>query len=301
MPPGAKGQCLRAAQTGLDSRLRKPDKGAMKANVTKALAIASALLMGVSGGAMRMADMTAGEVGTVRNVLDGDTLYFKTGLKIRLSGMQAPKLSLGREGFKDWPLGEESKAALTALTAGRSLQLYYGGAKRDRYKRALAQVHVLDDAGAPDIWVQEEMIRLGMGRVYTWPDTYQDTAKLYAAETEARAAGRGIWALPYYAVRKPDPDPLAQDVDSFQLVEGIVTSVADIRGTVYVNFGANYKTDFTIIVPKKARKRFKKDGFDPLKLEGALVRVRGWVELKNGPMMWLDHPQRLEVLDGVQS
>lgn len=257
--------------------------------------------MGAAGGAMRLPEMTAGETGTVRNVLDGDTLYFKTGLKIRLSGMQAPKLSLGREGFKDWPLGEESKAALTSLTAGKTLQLYYGGEKRDRYKRALAQVHVLDDAGAPDIWVQEEMIRLGMGRVYTWPDTYQDTAKLYAAEADARTARRGIWAHDYYKVRGPAPDALAQDVDSFQVVEGIVTSVADIRGTVYVNFGANYKTDFTIVVPKKARKRFKRDGFDPLTLEGARVRVRGWVELKNGPMMWLDHPQRLEVLGEEQS
>ena len=265
------------------------------------LALASALLMGAAGGAMRIAEMTPGEIGSVRNVLDGDTLYMKTGLKVRLSGMQAPKLSLGREGFKDWPLGEESKAALISLTRNRKIQLYYGGEKRDRYKRALAQVHVLGDDDAPEMWVQEEMIRLGMGRVYTWPDTYQDTAKLFAAETEARNARRGIWALDYYKVRKPDPDPLAQDVDSFQIVEGIVTSVADIRGTVYVNFGANYKTDFTIVVPKKARKRFKRDGFDPLTLEGARVRVRGWVELKNGPMMWLDHPQRLEVLDGENS
>lgn len=257
--------------------------------------------MGVSGGGMRLPDMAAGEIGGVRNVLDGDTLYMKDGLKVRLSGMQAPKLSLGREGFKDWPLGEASKAALISLTSGRKVQLFYGGAKRDRYKRALAQVHVLNTAGEPDIWVQEEMIRMGMARVYTWPDTYQDTPRLYAAEAEARTAARGIWALPYYRVRRPDPDPLAQDVDSFQLVEGIVTSVADVRGTVYVNFGANYKTDFTIVVPKKARKRFKKDGFDPLTLEGARVRVRGWVELKNGPMMWLDHPQRLEVLDGAES
>lgn len=115
------------------------------------MAVASALLMGAAGGAMRTPDMTPGDTGAVRNVLDGDTLYFKTGLKIRLSGMQDPKLSLGREGFKDWPLGEASKAALTSLTAGKTLQLYYGGEKRDRYKRALAQVHILGDDGAPDM------------------------------------------------------------------------------------------------------------------------------------------------------
>lgn len=259
-------------------------------------ALGGALFLGASSSGALASSLQAGERGTVRTVLDGDTLYLNNGLKVRLSGIQAPKLSLGREHVKDWPLGHESKAALISLTRSHEVQLFYGGAQRDRYKRALAQLFTLK-ADAPTIWLQEEMLRLGMARVYTWPDTHQDIERLYAAEREARAAKRGIWALPYYALRKPDPDPLAQDVDSFQIVEGLITSAADIRGTVYLNFGANYKTDFTIVVPKKARKTFLKHDMDPASLEGARVRVRGWIELKNGPMMWLDHPQRLEVLD----
>ena len=102
---------------------------------------------------------------------------------------------------------------------------------------------------------------------------------------------------PYYAIRTPAPNVLAQDVDSFQLVEGIITSTADVRGRVYLNFGADYKTDFTVAIDKKHRKRFKKAGLDLLSLEGARVRVRGWIELTNGPVIWLDHPERLEVLD----
>jgi len=273
----------------------------MRAWGKRTIAFAGALLLGASGGAMREADLQPGEQGRVRNVTDGDTFYMQSGLKVRLSGMQAPKLSLGRDHVKDWPLGYESKAALTKLTQNQNIRLFYSGLRRDRYKRALAQVYTLDDKGQPDIWVQREMVRLGMARVYTWPDTFQDTQALYIAEQDARAAGRGMWALERYAVRSPDPDPLAQDVDSFQIVEGIITSSADIRGTIYLNFGANYKTDFTIVIPKKARKSFKAQGFDPLTLEGARVRVRGWVELKNGPMMWLDHPQRLEIVDGMSS
>jgi len=159
-------------------------------------------------------ELSAGEVGRVSSVLDGDTLYLEGGLKVRLSAMQAQKVGL-----------------------------YYGGERRDRYDRALAQVFTLDNKGHRDLWVQEEMIRLGMARVYTWPDTYQNSGKLYAAEREARGAGRGIWSHPYYVIRNPEPNMLAQDVDSFQLVEGIITSSADIRGRVYLNFGADYKTD----------------------------------------------------------
>ena len=117
------------------------------------------------------------------------------------------------------------------------------------------------------------------------------------AEREARAAGRGIWNHPFYAIRTPDPNALAQDVDTFQVVEGIITSTADIRGRIYLNFGADYKTDFTIAIAKEDRKRFKNADFDPVDLEGAHVRVRGWIELMNGPTIWLDHPERLEILN----
>jgi len=246
---------------------------------------------------LRVPELKTGETGQVCSVLDGDTLYLKSGLKVRLSAIQAPKLPLGRAGFEAWPLAEESKAALQALTDGKSLQLYYGGERRDRYDRALAQTYTLADDGTKDVWLQEEMVRLGMARVYTWPDTFQDSEKLYAAEIKARETKRGIWSNNYYRIRSPEPDILAQDIDSYQIVQGIVTSTADVRGQVYLNFGANYKTDFTIAIAKRDRKRFEKAGLDPLSLEGATVRVRGWIELSNGPMVWLDHPQRLEVLN----
>ncbi|MEE9347103.1 MAG: thermonuclease family protein [Robiginitomaculum sp.] len=272
----------------------------MKAWSKRAIAFAGAMLLGAgAGGAMR-APLELGESGRVERVVDGDTLYLEGGLKVRLAAMDAPEMPPSRArrtGAMDGPYAEQSKAALIAITDNRRVGLYYGGARRDRYKRALAQVYTLDAAGNKDVWAQQEMVKLGMARVYTWPDTYQDTAKLYAAEREARAAGRGIWADDYYAIRGPSPDDLAQDVDSFQLVEGIITSAANVRGMTYLNFGASYKTDFTITVNKKSKKRFDAAGIDLLALEGARVRVRGWIELHNGPAIWLDHPERLEVLD----
>lgn len=261
------------------------------------MVLTSALLLSLSGLGLRVPDLIAGETGEVRSISDGDTLYLDSGLKVRLSAIQAPKLPLGRVGFEAWPLGEESKSALIELTTGKTLQLYYSGERRDRYDRALAQTFTLKDDGSPDLWLQEEMVRLGMARVYTWPDTFQDSERLYAAEIKARDAKRGIWGEDYYRIRSPEPDALAQDVDSYQIVQGIITSAADVRGQIYLNFGADYKTDFTIAIAKRDRKRFEKSGIDPLSLEGATVRVRGWVELSNGPMVWLDHPERLEVLN----
>ncbi len=213
-------------------------------------------------------------------------------LSVRLSAIQAPRTAQPTE--KAWPFAAESKAALAALIQGRHVQLSYGGETRDRYGRAVAQVHTLGVSGQPDFWVQSEMIRLGLARVFSWKGELADLAALYDLEEQARDSGRGIWGSEFYAPRRPDPDPLAQFVDSMQIVEGIVISTADVRGRVYLNFGSDYKTDFTIAIAKKHMKDFA--AINPVELTGARVRVRGWIEMINGPMIWLDHPGRLEIL-----
>jgi len=182
------------------------------------------------------------------------------------------------------------------LIGGRDVQLFYGRERRDRYKRAIAQVYSLTSAGKPDLWIQEEMVRLGLARVYTWENEAVDYPSLYATEEQARAAGRGIWGHEFYAVRSPEPNALAQYVDTAQIVEGVILSAADVRGRIYLNFGVDYKTDFTITIAKKNVKKFTAAHIDLLGLEGARVRVRGWVELINGPSIWADHPARLEIL-----
>ena len=240
--------------------------------------------------------LRTGEIGRVLRVSDGDSFVMKLDdgeeLSVRLSAVQAPRMAQKSE--KAWPHARESKAGLSALIYGRQVQLFYGKETRDRYGRAVAQVHTLDSVGQADLWVQSEMLRLGLARVFSWKGELADIDALYQREIQARDRTRGMWGHGYYAVRRPDPDPLAQYVDSLQIVEGIVTSTADVRGRVYLNFGSDYKTDFTIAIAKKNRKQFA--AINPLDLVGARVRVRGWIEMTNGPMIWLDHPGRLEIL-----
>jgi endonuclease YncB( thermonuclease family) len=253
-----------------------------------------------SGEPSPRAALTAGESGQVTRVIDGDSLVLAGGLKVSLSAIQAPRFKWeGR--YEAWPLADEARETLRALVAGKTVKLFYGGDKRDRYGRAIAQIYTLDANGEPDIWLQEAMITAGMARVYSWQGQRQDTEALYGAESKARSEQRGIWDVKttkgFYDVRKPDPDPLAQYVDSVQIIEGVIIKIADVRRTIYLNFGSDYKTDFTIAIPKKSRKVFKKAAYDPLTLTGARVRVRGYVELYGGPIIWLNDPERLEVLD----
>ena len=40
---------------------------------------------------------------------------------------------------------------------------------------------------------------------------------------------------------------------------------------------------------------FPDQGLDPLTLEGRRIRVRGWIDSYNGPVISADHPQMIEV------
>jgi micrococcal nuclease len=233
--------------------------------------------------------------GVVVQVTDGDTVVLDSGLVVRLIGTQAPKLPLGREGFPTWPLAPEAKAALEALLLKRTVTLGYGGEAVDRYERALAHVFVSGE-GEP-VWAQWHMVRQGLARVYSFPDNRHCLNQLFAGEAQARAERLGIWVDPYYSVRAADrPADLLARAGSYELVEGRVL-LADRSGSrVYLNFGRLWKEDFTVVLEAPAWRLFSESGFDPLTLDGALIRVRGWVDDRDGPRIEVTHPEQIEVL-----
>ncbi|OUX98035.1 MAG: hypothetical protein CBB86_03520 [Candidatus Endolissoclinum sp. TMED26] len=71
--------------------------------------------------------LQAGVQSTGLATVDGDTIVLSLGRQVRLVGIQAPKLPLGRPGFKAWPLADMARETLRKLTYGQSLTLYYGG------------------------------------------------------------------------------------------------------------------------------------------------------------------------------
>ncbi len=237
-----------------------------------------------------LAQLAVGERATVVDIVDGDTVRLDDGWQVRLVGVQAPKQPLGRKNFKKWPLADEAKSVLEALLLNREVVLAYGGQRVDRHGRRLAHLFLADGT-----WIQGELLLAGMARVYSFPDNRAVVAEMLAAEGSARRARAGIWGDQWYAVRAADG--LARDIGSFQLVEGRVVDAADVRGTVYLNFGADWRSDFTVKVAKRSRKSFDAAGVGLQALEGRIVRVRGWLDEYNGPMIVATHPEQIEVLD----
>ncbi len=273
--------------------------------MTKALRLAASLLLAATIAFAAGAGLEPGGAGIAREVIDGDTLVLEMTataaaapeaaapgkeIQIRLVGIQAPKLPLGREGFAAWPLAQESKDTLAGLALGKTLTLSFGGRKIDRHGRLLAHLY-----GPDGTWIQGEMLRRGLARVYTFPDNRALAGDMLALEREARARGAGIWGDPFYAPRTPES--VAADVGTFQLVEGVVKDAARVRARSYLNFGEDWRTDFTVVIGTPARKMFEESGVDIISLSGRRVRVRGWVQSYNGPMIEATHPEQIEVLE----
>lgn len=253
-----------------------------------------AVALSMSSPGLGCEGLRPGPRGTVTSVTDGDTVLLDNGLVVRLIGTQAPKLPLGREDFPTWPKAEEARLRLEAMVLGRAVEVRHGGAVRDRHDRVLGQMFV---TAQPELWVQRQMVADGFARVYSFPDNRACLAELLAAETSARTMKLGIWADPYYTVRRADrPEALVERAGQYELVEGRVLLAEKAGGRVFLNFGRYWKEDFTTVIDGRALRLFADSGLDPLVLEGALVRIRGWVDDRDGPRIEVTHPEQIEVL-----
>lgn len=152
----------------------------------------------------------------------------------------------------------------------------------DRYGRARVLVFA-PKAAQP---VQVDLLRAGAALAY---DDRAIQAAWRNAETEARRARRGLWATP------PLPaDAVPDSPGRFVLLQGTVTSVYAARHAYYVNFGDDWKTDFSVSIPKRAWRAF---GGQPAIVPGTAWRMRGALIHENGPMLVVTRPEQMEPLD----
>jgi len=251
---------------------------------------AALFLLIVGGPAIAAEALISGGAARVAEIVDGDTLVLDDGRHVRLVGIQAPKLPLGRPHVKSQPFADQARSALEELTLGRTIRLSYGGRRTDRYDRQLAHLH--DEIGR---WLQGDLLLRGLARVYSFRDNRTLVGDMLMLEREARIAGRGIWSHAFYRVRDTAETP--RYLDSFQLVEGIVVDTAKVRGRTYLNFGEDWRSDFTVTISPKNKRRFREELFDLLALKGRRIRVRGWLYQRNGPMIDLTHPEQIEILE----
>lgn len=231
----------------------------------------------------------AGE-GVGARVLSGHELALADGRTVRLAGIRAPLVQSSAEDAVADGYARTAKSLLEELALGRPLALYLARAAPDRYGRLLAH-----PVGADGVWFQRALLEAGLARVFTTADTAAGAPALYRAEDLARAARRGLWRHWRFAVQPADR--VRSPAGRFAIVRGTVADAAKVGGTLYINFGDDWREDFTIRIEWEGRRRFDKARRGEEGWAGRLLEVRGAVEYFNGPMITVTHPAQIRTFE----
>lgn len=129
---------------------------------------------------------------TVKFVKDGDSVTLSTGEDLRYIGIDTPE--------KGQPFSDEARALNKKLVEGKTVRVEYDEETRDGHNRVLAYVYVMVDEGggekaAREVFVNAEMLRQGLARVYPHEKTSRHAAEFLKIQQEVMPAKKGIWGV----------------------------------------------------------------------------------------------------------
>ncbi len=218
----------------------------------------------------------------VQHVYDGDTVLLKDGRRIRLLNINAPEIETERK--RGEPGGEEAKALLKALTAGRPVRLEYDVERHDKYGRTLAYLFRRDG-----LHLNLELVKAGWAIANLHPPNLKYARPILAAQEEAESARRGIWGMPYYAP-KPIETLLRKKLHGWQRLVGVPRKLKAGRKYLRLQFLANVE----VAIPRRNLSYFP----DLQRYLGKRVEVRGWPSRRGRRYSILvRHPSALIVLE----
>lgn len=218
----------------------------------------------------------------VAEVIDGDTVRLKNGETVRLIGINTPEL--GKDGRPDQPLAQKARTRLVQLLRGKTKYLQIGKEPRDRHGRLLGYL-IVDDKP-----VQIALIEEGLGWAIAIPPNIAFLDELRHAETQARHANRGIWAVKTYQPKRISE--LGRDDFGFQLIRGTLSGTWSGRNAHLFSTDeddAKKRARFVFLVQDKNWPLF---GGEPQSLVGRQVEARGWISRhpRFGLRMVTPHP-----------
>jgi hypothetical protein len=222
-------------------------------------------------------------------IVGPQTLHLADGRFVRLSEILVPAAASGA-----FDPSQAAAAYLRQSAAGRRVEVKFGGGtQRDRYGVYAGHIYV---AGEPAVWLQERLVSAGLATVYPQTDNHACSQELLAFEADARETKRGHWGLAYFKVLQArDPRSILNLLQTYQIVEGTVSSATEIGGRLMLQFERQSKFGFAAILEPSARKRFA-DKQTPESWAGLGLRIRGWVEKRRGPSISAAQAEQIEFM-----
>jgi len=264
---------------------------------TRRLAVILALILAAGPAAADEApwgDAGCAPIGTgeaiIAGAADGLALRLADGRTLRLAGIDLPPVALSRP---DPPAWKEAQAMLGALEGAA---VRFDAASKDRHGRIVAHAHLASAAGG-EPWIQARLVGAGLAIVAATAGSRDCLGRLLGTEREAREARLGVWRDDH-DIRRAATDPSLAGIDGlYQLVEGRLLSIGRRPYMVFLDFGRDWATDFTVSLAAATAAALEAEAGSLDALEGRMLRVRGWVTQRGGPTIRVDHPEQIEVLD----
>lgn len=230
-------------------------------------------------------DLELIDVGVVIDVLKSDTLRIGKEHKIyKLDNLRMPlQMNMAARDYLEQNL------------KGKTVGVYISGkdvnARKNELGHVIAQIMTQDGK-----WVQAEMVSLGLAYVTSTTTSRDLVRTLYKYEELGRAQELGLWQFPKYAIK--NDATLRKSLNTFNIYEGVITNTVQDKSFAFLNFGHDAKTDVTVAIKFEDQLKFiyptNPGHFKASDLEKRHVRIRGWFEEKDGPMLVITHPEQIE-------
>lgn len=123
----------------------------------------------------------------VTRAVDGDTLELSTGERVRMVGIDTPESVHPTKGVQCF--GKEASVYTNSLVANKWVRMERDITDKDRYGRLLRIIYMEDGT-----MLNDTLVRQGYAMVYTYPPDVTFIPQFREAQSEARLAGRGLWA-----------------------------------------------------------------------------------------------------------
>lgn len=230
-------------------------------------------------------DLHLVDVGRVEEVLKSDTIRVGKDKKIyKIDNLRIPlQMNMAARDFL-----EES-------ILGKTVGVYITSTDVNARKNELGHIyaHILTQDGK---WVQADMISRGFAYATSDEKSRDLVRSLYKYEELGRARKLGLWQYPKYDIK--NDATIGKFVNTFNIYDGVITDTRDNGKYIFLNFGKKAEKNVTAVIKVEDQYIFVPDNtlstFKHAELKGRHVRVRGWFEEKDGPMLLITHPEQIE-------
>ena len=227
----------------------------------------------------------------VLEVIDGDTVRLSNGKLLRYIGLDTPEVRTKRNGkfeYNPQPFSLEATEYNRKLVEDKIIRVEFDLEKKDKYGRLLGYCFV------DNIFVNAKLIEQGYAVLYTRVPNVKYSKEFVASQKQARLNRKGLW----FNFKTVSASKAHMYVNQIKAVKGKVLNAHKSDKCVYLNFGQDWRNDFTGVIFNDTLAAFAKEGIDPVVFyKNKEIEIIGRIKEYNGPEIIINSPSQIRVLD----